>query len=131
MSGSVGLPDDGFSDAEKTDIRRFCGYPSYGGDNSANGWRYFQHYGALEYRLNNMSAAERQVTRMLLASLAGFETDLAGASDNLDTASAAVWRHNPNEIVDRFRLMTAWGQRLAAHLGVPFLGDRKTSSIII
>ena len=68
---------------------------------------------------------------MLLATLASFETDLASSSANLDTAMAASWRHNPNEVTDRFRLMSAWSQRLAAHFGVPFLGDTRASNIVI
>ncbi|MBB3175002.1 hypothetical protein FHR90_002849 [Endobacter medicaginis] len=131
MSATLTLPDTDFTDAERTDIRRFCGYPAYGGSATATGWRYFQQYGALEYRMSNMSPAERQVTRMLLATLASFETDLASSSANLDTAMAASWRHNPNEVADRFRLMSAWGQRLAAHFGVPFLGDARASNIVI
>ena len=131
MSATVTLPDGDFTDAERTDIRRFCGYPAYGGSNTATGWQYFQHYGALEYRMSNMSPAERQVARMLLGTLATFETDLASSSANLDTSVAASWRHNPNEVVDRFRLMSAWGRRLAAHFGVPFLGDARASNIVI
>lgn len=29
MSGSINLSTDPFTDAEKADIRRFCGYPAY------------------------------------------------------------------------------------------------------
>ncbi len=48
-----------FTDAEKTDIRRFCGYPAYGaGAAGFQSWRFYQAYGMLEYRMNNLSAAE-------------------------------------------------------------------------
>ena len=40
------------SDDEKANIRRFCGYPAYGaGPSGFQGWRFFQAYGLLEYRL--------------------------------------------------------------------------------
>ncbi len=48
-----------FSDVERTDVRRFCGYPAYGAGAAGNmGWRFYTAYGALEYRLSNLSAAE-------------------------------------------------------------------------
>ena len=48
-----------FLDSEKTDIRRFCGYPAYGATQSGfQSWRFFQAYGLLEFRLNNLSVAE-------------------------------------------------------------------------
>jgi len=37
------------TDPDKTDARRFCGYPAYGAGNAGNmGWRFYQAYGALE-----------------------------------------------------------------------------------
>ena len=42
-----------FTDAEKTDIRRHCGYPAYGaGAAGFQAWRFYQAYGLLEYRIN-------------------------------------------------------------------------------
>ena len=47
-----------FTDAEKTDIRRFAGYPAYGAvPSSFQSYRFFQAYGTLEYRIANLSAA--------------------------------------------------------------------------
>lgn len=59
-----------FSEPEKTDIRRFCGYPAYG--SAATGfanWRFFQAYGLLEFRMNNLSSAEEMVVRRYLGTL--------------------------------------------------------------
>ena len=108
------------TDSEKTDARRFCGYPAYGGAPSGNtGWRFYQTYGALEYRLNNLSASEESVLRQHLGTLRMFEAAIPAASENLDTSAAAVWTHSPTEIADRQRLERDWGRRLCGFLGLP------------
>jgi hypothetical protein len=64
-------------DAEKTDVRRFCGYPAYGAGVAGNmGWRFYQAYGAMEYRLNNLSPSEESVLRAHLSNLRAFETSI-------------------------------------------------------
>ena len=96
-----------FTDAEKTDVRRFCGYGAYGSGNPlpASGYRFSTQYGVLEYKLNNLGATEEAVVRTTyLTNLALLETDImgtAGIRSNLDTESAAVWTHNKNECRDR------------------------------
>ena len=108
------------TDPEKTDARRFCGYPAYGAAASGNtGWRFYQAYGALEYRLNNLSASEEAVLRQHLATLRMFESAIPAAADNLDTAAAAVWTHNQDEVEQRQRLERDWGRRLCGFLGLP------------
>lgn len=109
-----------FTDAEKTDVRRFCGYPAYGAGAAGNaGWRFFQAYGALEYRLNNLAPAEECVVRGQLATLRTLEAAVPAAGDNLDTDSASVWRRNRSELRDRERLLADWSRRLTGFLGVP------------
>jgi hypothetical protein len=117
-----------FTDAEKTDIRRFCGYPAYGaGPSGFQSWRFFQAYGTLEYRLNNLSAAEEAVVRATyLATLSTLESAIPAAAANLDTDEAAVWTHNKDEIADREALFDQWRRRLCGFLGLPAgpaLGD--------
>ena len=108
------------TDIEKTDVRRFCGYPAYGASPSGNtGWRFYQAYGALEYRMTNLSASEEAVVRNHLMALRGFEAAIPPAATNLDTAAAAVWTRNPAEIGERQRLERDWGRRLCGFLGVP------------
>lgn len=120
MSGSSGLSTTALTDAERTDVRRFCGYPAYGaGSSGFQSWRFFTAYGTLEFRLTNMAAGEIQVIRQYLATLYGLEQAIPAASTNLDTDAAAVWKHNRSEVADRGRLLDDWSRRLAAFIGVP------------
>ena len=117
MSSSI---PTSFTDAQKADVRRFCGYPAYGaGAAGFDSWRFFQAFGTLEYRLNNLSAAEVAVTLQYLSTLATLESAIPPSSDNLDTDSAAAWTHNQNETVDRMKLFDTWRRRLCGFLGVP------------
>jgi hypothetical protein len=124
MSGSVALSAAPFTDAEKADVRRFCGYPAYGqGASGFQGWRFFQAYGLLEYRLNNLAPAEYQVVRQFLSQLYPLETAVVGAGANLDTDQAAVWKHNPNEVRDREGLYRNIRMKLCGFLGLPAGAD--------
>jgi hypothetical protein len=108
-----------FSEAENTDIRRFCGYPAHGVGGLLQGWRYYQVYGLLEYRLLHLSGSEETVVRHYLTTLSALERAVVEASGNLDTDQAAVWTHNRDEVRDRVRLFDDWRRRLAGFLGVP------------
>lgn len=110
-----------FTDAEKADIRRFCGYPVYGAvPSSFQSYRFFQAYGTLEYRMANLLPEEEAVVQTTyLANLYTLETGIVGAAANLDTDEAAVWKHNRNEVADRRNLFDDWRRRLCGFLGVP------------
>jgi hypothetical protein len=109
-----------FTDQQKVDIRRYCGYPAYGAAPDGNmGWRFFTAYGALEYRMNNLSSNEVAVVLTYLATLSQLETAVPAASDNLDSDAAASWTHNRNEVADRLRLFDGWRRRLCAFMGLP------------
>lgn len=109
-----------FSDGQKTDIRRFCGYPAYGaGAAGFDSWRFFQAYGTLEYRMNNLAPGEVAVTLQYLSTLATLEAAIPPTSDNLDTESAAAWTHNAEELRDRVQLFDGWRRRLCGFLGIP------------
>lgn len=109
-----------FSEAEKTDIRRFCGYPAYGAaQGGMQTWRFYQAYGLLEFRMGNLSDAEHAVARRYLATLSSLEVAIPGSAGNLDTDQAAVWTHNRDEVRDRSRLFDDWRRRLCSFLGVP------------
>ena len=109
-----------FTESERTDIRRFCGYPAYGASDSGfESWRFFQTYGLLEFRMNNLSDSETTVVRRYLATLNALEQAIPSAGDNLDTDQAAVWTRNPDEPRDRAALLDDWRRRLCGFLGVP------------
>ena len=109
------------TDAEKTDVRRHCGYPIYGDTPTQGfGYRFMTQYGTLEYRLNHMSPAEEAVLRTnYLANLSTLEATIPSASANLDTDQAAVWVHNKREVADRDALFANWRRKLCAFIGVP------------
>ena len=120
MSGSLTLSTAALTDAERVDVRRFCGYPAYGSGNSGfQGYRFFTSYGELEYHMTNLAPAEFQVVRQFLATLYGLESAMWGASSNLDTDQAAVWHHNKREVADRDDLYSRTRRALCATIGVP------------
>lgn len=109
-----------FSDSEKADIRRFCGYPAYGAAaTNMQSWRFFQVYGLLEFRMNNLADVETTVVRSYLATLRVLELAIPQAGSNLDTDQAAVWTHNRDEVRDRSRLFDDWRRRLCGFFGIP------------
>jgi len=125
-----------FTDAEKTDIRRFCGYPVFGGQPvQAFGHRFYQQYGTLEFRLNNLQPSEEAVIRTTyLTNLTQLESDIVGTRSNLDTDQAAVWTHNKNEQRDREQLFDSWRRKLCGFLGVPpgsVLGGGNSINLVV
>lgn len=108
------------TDAEKTDTRRYCGYPAYGaGASGFQGWRFYQAFGLLEFRMNNLADTEIAVLRRHLQTLLTLEMAIPKSGDNLDTDTAAVWTRNPNEAADRAALFDDWRRRLCGFLGLP------------
>jgi hypothetical protein len=125
-----------FSDTEKTDLRRFCGYPAYGaGAAGFQSWRYFQVYGLLEYRLGNMAAAEEAVMRnTYLVNLYTLEAAIISAAANMDTDEAGPWKHNGYEIAERTSLFNQWRRYLCEFLGLPagpYLGNASSRPVVM
>jgi hypothetical protein len=109
-----------FLDSEKADIRRFCGYPAYGGTPQGfQNWRFYQTYGLLEFRMSNLSSDEEAIVRRYLSNLAVLETAIPMAAQNLDTDQAAVWTRNREEVEQRTSLFDDWRRRLCAFFGLP------------
>ncbi len=109
-----------FTTAQRVDIRRYCGYAMYGNSPTPmNGYRFFVHYGTLEYRCSNMLPEEETVVTTYLTNLNTLEAAVPGSGTNLDTDQAAVWTHNKNEVRDRMDLFNRWRRELCAFLGVP------------
>jgi hypothetical protein len=123
-----------FTDAEKTDIRRFCGYAAYGATPAGfQSWRFFQAYGLLEFRMNNLSDAEATIVRRYLGTLVALESSVPRAADNLDTDQAAVWTRNRDEMRDRAKLFDDWRRRLCGFLGMqpgPALADGGVTLVV-
>lgn len=117
-----------FSEAERTELRRFCGYPTYGfGAVGYQGHRFHQAFGLLEFRLSHLTGSEETAARRYLASLETMERAIPAAVETLDTEQAAVWKRNPREIEERTALFDDWRRRLCGFLGVPpgpALGER-------
>lgn len=92
-----------FSDAQKVQIRFYCGYGAFGSVPIPNfAWRYSDQYGDLEFRLNNLSAdEENEVITFYLPNLQLLKTDIPAVRTNSDTAQAAVWYRNANELKER------------------------------
>ncbi len=115
------------TDAQATDIRRFCGYPAYGaGPAGFQGWRFFTAYGLMEFRINNLSPDEETVVSNYLLTLNLLETAVTDTGGQLGTAQASVWTRNPAELRERMALFDTWRRRLCGFLGLPSgpaLGD--------
>lgn len=108
------------TEQERTDARRFLGYPAHGADLSgAMSWWFVQAGGTVEYRLGNLTASEEAVLRGFLQTLSALEQAIPGVGAGLDTASAGGWVRNPRELQDRERLFDQWRRRLCGFLGVP------------
>ena len=126
-----------FTNAEKVDLRRYCGFGLYGMGQPlpASGYRFSTQYGVLEYKLNTLGSEEEAVVRTTyLANLATLESAVVGAGANLDTDQAAVWVHNKNEVQDRMGLFNRWRRELCAFLGVlpgPALGAGGNSVALV
>lgn len=116
---------------ERVDVRRFAGYGMFGNANNlAGGYRYFTQYGVLEFKLTNLANEEENTLRSIYltaaVSLYTLEAAIYGATANLDTDQAAVWKHNKNEVRDRRSLFNQMRRDLCGFLGVepgPDLGS--------
>jgi len=123
------------TDAEKADVRRFCGYPPYGGLGNAGfqGWRFYQAYGLLEYRMNNLAPAEYANLRYRLSLLYAIEAAKAASFSTLNVAAAGPFTRNANETRDRERQYNNERRELCAVVGVPpgpQLGDGSLSLVV-
>ncbi len=111
------------TDTQKVALRKYMGYPAYGGapDGGWNGFRYFEHYGVMEYRFNTMTVEEfADITKIHLPRLVAFEAAIFGVTDNLDEDTVAVISRNKTELADRVRLYTWARVELCNFLGLPF-----------
>ncbi len=111
---------------QQADVRRFAGYPALGTDTPADDSRDFAYgfvspgiWQTLQHRLNNLTPEnETTLVNIYLANLYTLETAVYGASANLDTDQAAVWKHNANEVADRQNLFNLKRREMCGFLGI-------------
>lgn len=121
------------TEAQMADVRRYAGYPLAGTTMpiTENQDTVYVAFGMLTMslyrRLTTLNASEEAVlVNTYLATLATLETDVTGARENLDTAKAAVWEWNRNEVADRTGLFNKWRREMCAFIGLrpgPGLGS--------
>jgi hypothetical protein len=107
-------------DADKTDCRRYMGFPIFGNQLSPGfGYRYDQQYLIVEYRMDNLSDDEyTQITINYLPNLRILEQDIFTVRNNSDTSQAAVWYRNKLELAERVQNYNWWRQQLGQFFGI-------------
>jgi len=109
-----------FTNKDKTDVRRFMGYPPIGTD----GGRIFlgaivNEPGLLEHRLEYLTVEEIDVLEGYLKTLRELETAIPAAAANLDASALGPLNGNPYEIAQRMALFDEWRRRLCEFLDIP------------
>lgn len=111
-----------FTDQQKVDIRRFCGYPPYGLGTVVFPYPWImRYYLALEYYLSQACSQDEgnTIVTIYLAQLYVLQPAIANATDNLDTDAAGPWQHNKHEVRDRVGLYNYWRHQLCEMCGIP------------
>ena len=109
-----------WSVSDLVDCRRFAGYPLYGTGTVIFPFPWwFKYYQATEVRFQNMTNEEGAVAQTFLTNLRTLENAIPGATANLDTDQAAVWKHNKQEVADRVGLYTEYRRQWCEFLGIP------------
>lgn len=123
---------------QQADARRYMGYPMLGdtSPDDRSDVAYAQvtsgRFQTLAHRLNTLHDEEEQIVANFLITLAGLESGIARAADNLDTDKAAVWQRNRSEVADRTRLYNQWRRQLCGLLGIkpgPSLSNGSTQLV--
>ncbi|KHJ66599.1 hypothetical protein QU24_18585 [Pantoea rodasii] len=117
---------------QQADARRYMGYSMLGdtSPDERSDAAYAQvtsgRYQTLAHRLKTLRDEEETIVVNYLITLAGLESGIARAAENLDTDKAAVWQRNRSEVSDRTRLYNQWRRQLCGLLGItpgPSLGN--------
>ena len=121
------------TNAQMADVRRFAGYPLAGTTQpiTATSDVVYTVFGVVQMtlyqRLTTMSSVEEAVlVNTYLTNLPILEAAIVGAAQNLDTAKAAVWEWNQNEVDDRTALFNKWRRMMCGFIGLapgPALGS--------
>lgn len=110
------------TDAQKTDVRRWMGYPTlnagYPDTVYTTAWNRSYFPVSITEKLANLTESEESVlVNVYLTPLTSLEAAIVTVGDNLDTDAAAVWKRNVNEQADRERLFDSVRRRMCAFLG--------------
>jgi len=114
-----------FTDAELVSLRFYCGFSAKGSPTGyALGIRFYPAYGAMEYRMQNLTVEEEGFVRIhFLTPLAHIETEWLNTVDNLDTDVAAVWKRNKAELSEKRSIYMRLRKDLCAYFGLMYGGD--------
>lgn len=130
---------------QKIDIRRHLGYGPFGNTGTAGsfaGYRFFQHYGLLEFRLQNLQTKEEQVlvgngddnnpispnfvdpasdkVYQGYLNICNFlEGQVGTVTDNLDIDQAGSYKARKDEMPARINLYRWWCKQMADFLALP------------
>lgn len=111
------VPDD-----VKVDVRRFCGYGSYGFGATGffeMGW-FLPSYQVLELRIETLTVSEyARVTGLYLSNLYQIETDIFNTRQTVNIQQAAVYTRNLNEVRERHSEFSWWRRQLCSFFGIP------------
>lgn len=123
--------------AQCTDVRRYMGY-SVSGNTATQPYRELVYSDvsfaslSLDTRLANLTTDEEAVViNTYLIPLNTREQEIQGAASNLDTDTAAVWKHNSSEVSDRINLFNYLRRALCKFLGFPAGPDLMTGNRIV
>ncbi len=110
------VPDD-----TKVDIRRMCGYGSYGFGATGffeMGW-FLPNYQVLELRMNSLTASEfSRVSNLYLANLLQIEQDIFNTRLTVNIDTAAIYKRNLNEGRERHAEFDWWRRQLCKFFGI-------------
>lgn len=138
MSGSTTPGVAWLTEPEKVAVLRRCGYPAYGWLNTFDPFAlYFPSFSQARIPtpvIDDRLAAVFAEIRIKLAELDLLDAAIVSSGDNLDTAQAAVWTHNANEVRDRTDLMRRRCRELCTLMGVepgPALGSAGRRRLVV
>lgn len=108
------------SEKDRTDIRRFMGYPPIGTDGAyVLLGQIINESGVLESRLDHLTSHEEKVVEDYLKALRELEAAIPAAASNLDASALGPLTGNPYEIAQRMGLFDAWRRRLCDFFLIP------------
>jgi hypothetical protein len=111
---------DPLTDVERINVRRYCGYAMFGNGNSGEqGYRFFQAYGFLEFRMTNATDDELTQIRQYLTYLATLEAAIPALIGQLAIDGAAALKTNPSAVRDSVNLYNWQRRELCNFMGVP------------